>query len=146
MYTEINTGTLNFFLFFSFLYVVAVKKIFKKRISNYSRASRYTASSCTDLDNARFEVGPKIFEVHVFDEFYFRCTNFWLFFPKHFWDSIFLINCYLRCTDFWFCPIGYLSLFLNLHNEGKVYLKEHYNFQKILFKKNIFIIIITKLP
>ena len=54
----------------------------KNRKSEYSRASRYTASSCTDLDNARFWIGS-----------------------KKIWDARFLINCYLmhvflRSTNF----------------------------------------------
>ena len=64
-----------------------------------------------------------------------RCTNFWLF-PPNFWDACFLINCYLRCRDVWFCPFGYLSLFLHLHNGVKFFLKEHLIFmpQYIFFK------------
>ena len=64
------------------------------RSSIYSKASRYMASSCTDLDNERFWIGSKNFwdtrfliifnwEARIFDFFsqkFFRCTFFetWL--------------------------------------------------------------------
>ena len=44
----------------------------------YSKASKYTASSCTDLDN----------------------EHFWSESKKN-WDARFLINSYLKCMDFW---------------------------------------------
>ena len=46
------------FLFFNELHLLF-------GIFSYSKASRYTASSCTDLDNARFWIGSKNL----------RCTN-----------------------------------------------------------------------
>ena len=36
-----------------------------------------------------FELGPTNFEIHVFDEFYLRCTNFWLFSKKIFEMHVF---------------------------------------------------------
>ena len=44
----------------------------------YSKASRYTASSCTDLDNARFWIGSKkIWDARIYVVRTFRYTNFW---------------------------------------------------------------------
>ena len=48
----------------------------------YSKASRYTASSCTDLDSARFWIGSKkIWDARFFDKLlemhvFLRSTNF----------------------------------------------------------------------
>ena len=66
----------------------------------YSKASRYTASSCTDLDNARFWIGSKnIWDAH-FLNCYLRCT-FLNRVQKKFEMHVFIVNCYLRCTFFW---------------------------------------------
>ena len=69
--------------------------------SIYSRASRYTASSCTDLDNARFWIGSKKFWDTRFLMNFIWDARIFDFFPKIFWDARFFINCYLRCTNFW---------------------------------------------
>ena len=57
-----------------------VGKYFRRSKLFYSRALSCTASSCMDLEDARFWIGS-----------------------KNIWDARFLMNCYLRCTDFWFC-------------------------------------------
>ena len=78
---------------FKFAYVlnfVRFTDIFSSLFSccDYSKASRYTASSCTDLDNARFWIGSKkIWEAR--------------FLTKKIWEARFLINCYLRCMFFY---------------------------------------------
>ena len=95
----------------------------------YSKASRYTASRCTDLDNARFWKGSK----NIWD------TRFWWIllekheffggFSKIFWDARFFDKLLLEMHGFLISPIGYLSLFCTYTME--VFLKEHYNFQLI---------------
>ena len=55
--------------------VVLPRSVF---ISKYSKASRDTDISCTDLENAQLWIGS-----------------------KKFWDAHFLIDWYLRCMDFW---------------------------------------------
>ena len=58
-----------------------------------------TASSCTDLEDAHFWIGPKKFEMHVFARF---LINEYL-------RYIFLINKYLRCMFLHvFCTFLYL--------------------------------------
>ena len=55
-------------------------------LPQYSRASRYTASSCTDLDNARFWIeSKKTWDARIYVVSTFRCTNFWaaLFFLSY---------------------------------------------------------------
>ena len=108
----------------SIFYLNLIHQLWIDSQCHYSRASRYTTSSCTDLDNVRFWIGSKkiwdtrfwsiLLEKHeffiFFPKFFLRCT----FFDKLTWDA--------RIFDF-----GYLSLFLYLHNE-------HYNFQNIFFE------------
>ena len=75
-------------------------------VQYYSKASRYTASSCTDLDHARFWIGSKkIWDTRFFDKLTWDARIF-LFCPKNFWDARFLINCSLRCTNFLFHPMS----------------------------------------
>ena len=45
---------------------------------DYSKASRYTASSCMDLDNARFWIGSKkIWDARIYVVKTLSCTVFW---------------------------------------------------------------------
>ena len=101
-------------------------------------------SKCRDLDNARFWIGSKFFWDTRFWWILLEMHEFLTFFPKHFWDARFFINCYLRCTNFWFCPIAYLSLFLYLHNGVKAFWRSIIIFKRFSLK-NIYINIITKL-
>ena len=65
----------------------------KSDLNEYSKASRYTASSCTDLDNARFCIGSKKqWDARFLKNCCLRCTFFW--------EARILINIFLRCTDF----------------------------------------------
>ena len=46
--------------------------------TDYSKALRYTASSCTDLDNARFWIGSKkIWDARIYVVKTLNCTVFW---------------------------------------------------------------------
>ena len=52
----------------------------------YSKASRYTASRCTDLDNARFWIGSKkIWDERIYVVKTLSCTYFW-------WSCLCIIN------------------------------------------------------
>ena len=95
---------LSWEFFCRFLQQDGSKTLQQLKFLTYSKASRYTASSCTDLDNARFWIGSKK--------------------P---WDARFLINCYLRCTFFWEARI-LINIFLRCTN----FLKENYDFIKFL--------------
>ena len=65
----------------------------------YSKASRYTASRCTDLDNARFWIGSKnIWDARFCTFLHVFCTFLHVFWHMRTWDTRFLINKYLRCT------------------------------------------------
>jgi hypothetical protein len=58
----------------------------------YSKASRYTASSCTDLAGARFWIGSK----NIWDARF--CTFLHVFLINEYLRCTFLMNEYLRCT------------------------------------------------
>ena len=62
------------------------------RWQNYSRALSRTASSCTDLEDARFWIGSK----NVWDARF--CTFLHVFARFCTFLHVFLINEYLRCT------------------------------------------------
>ena len=56
------------------LWVINFSSIFPQ----YSKASRYTASSCTDLDNARFCIGSKkIWDARIYVVKTLSSTVFW---------------------------------------------------------------------
>ena len=59
---------------------------------DYSKALRYTASSCTDLAGARFWIGSK----NIWDARF--CTFLHVFLINEYLRCTFLMNEYLRCT------------------------------------------------
>ena len=90
-----------------------IKQIEKKK-KEYSKASRYTASSCTDLDSTRFWIGSK----KPWDaRFLINCYEMHVF-----WEARILKNIVFSCTDF------DLILLLQFHSIFKVFLIENYSF------------------
>ena len=64
------------------------------KYSGYSKASRYTASSCTDLDNARFWIGSKKnWDERIYVVKTLSSTVFW-------WSCLWLIKL-LKLHEFW---------------------------------------------
>ena len=76
------------------LYVVFFQNQSLSFILFYSKASRYTASSCTDLDSTRFWIGSK----KPWDaRFLINCYEMHVF-----WEERILMNIFFSCTDFGF--------------------------------------------
>ena len=94
----------------------------------YSKASRYTTSSCTDLDNAHFWIGSQkiwdarffelLLEMHVFE-----------IGSKKIWDARFYSKLLLEMHVFLGSQIlMIIFLLLHFHNIVKIFVKENYNF------------------
>ena len=61
-----------------FVTLIALKRYCRKRWVGYSKASRYTASSCTDLAGARFWIGSKkIWDERIYEVKTLSSTVFW---------------------------------------------------------------------
>ena len=99
------------------------------KIVKYSRAFSCTASSCRDLEDARFWIGSKKLEMHVFGTFLHVSALFCTFFAR------FLVNEYLRYTFWWISTWdAHLCTFLHIfvHYCMLLYLRYTHTSYKVL--------------
>ena len=87
------------------MFLTPWKQDWNRHRKEYSRASRYTAISCTDLDNARFWIGSKTFwDARFFDKLLLEMHEFLrstIFLELHSfsWSCIFMIFFYQLCSS-----------------------------------------------